>query len=85
MKSIAVALFALVALSSGASAQNGANHFAAAPPNVAQYPASSDELQPGTTRLQRSANDCAPDMPRAVWGPTGGLLGYSCYSNPNGN
>jgi hypothetical protein len=85
MKFIAMAPLAFLALSSAASAQNGAYHFPAPPPNMAPYPAGSDELQPGTTHLQRSANDCAPDQPRAVWGPGGSLLGYSCYSNPNGN
>jgi hypothetical protein len=84
MKYTAVAVLALLALSSAAWAQNSANHFPAPPPNIAPY-ADTFEFQQGTTRLRQSANDCAPDESRAVWGSQGALLGYSCYNNPNGN
>ncbi len=31
-----------------------------------------------------SANSCAPDDAAAVWGPGQTLVGYTCFSNPNG-
>jgi hypothetical protein len=83
MKCTAVAVVALMSLSSAASAQNGNSPSPAPPPNVAPYPASLNELYPGTTRLYQNANECAPDMARAIWGSGAVLLGYSCYYNPN--
>jgi hypothetical protein len=84
MRYTAAVIVGLLSLSSAALAQSGANSFPPLPPNVAPYPASLNELHPGTTRLHQNANECAPDLPRAIWGPPGILLGYSCYDNSNG-
>jgi hypothetical protein len=34
--------------------------------------------------IWRNANDCAPDLPVAVWGPGNKLVGYSCIRTQRG-
>ena len=35
--------------------------------------------------VHRRANSCAPDLPKAVWGPSSELLGYRCFNPANGS
>ncbi len=77
-----IAIFAVMSVSSAALAQDATN-----PPinyqAIQRATAGSMSLYPAD-RYVRSANDCAPEMARAVWGHNGTLLGYACYSDPNG-
>jgi hypothetical protein len=83
MKYSCVAIVALLSLSSAAWAETGTNPPPASRQAIAQADALGMSNNPATG-YRRNANNCAPDLARAVWGPREALLGYACYDNPNG-
>ena len=83
MNRMCIAAFVLMSVSSEASAQNAVNPPPLSHGEIERAAAASMSLYPADQYV-RNANDCAPETARAVWGPNGALLGYGCYSNPNG-
>ncbi|HEY1944930.1 MAG TPA: hypothetical protein VGH40_22680 [Roseiarcus sp.] len=83
MKSSCVALCALMLLSGAAMAQ-GWSPYLVSRQDIAWADRASPSLYPAD-RYVRNANNCGSELVRAVWGRYGELLGYACYSNPNGS
>jgi hypothetical protein len=83
MNRIFVAVFAVMSVSSAAFAQSAINPPPISHAEIERAAAASMSLYPADHYV-RNANNCGPEMARAVWGPNGTLLGYACYSNPNG-
>jgi hypothetical protein len=83
MKRTCVAICALVSLYGSAMAQSWP-YYPVSRQEIAWADRASSSLHPAD-RYVRNANNCAPELPRAVWGRYGELLGYACYRNPNGS
>jgi hypothetical protein len=83
MKRTCVAIVALTSLSGAAMAQS-APPYPVSRQEIARAAEVSPSLNPAN-RYVRNANNCGPDLVRAVWGWHGELLGYACYNNPNGS
>ncbi len=81
MKWISISLFFLLSASSAALAQSPAPHGPPAFRDIARYDNEKSTLYPD--RYVRNANNCAPELSRAIFGPNGAILGYACYRNPN--
>jgi hypothetical protein len=79
MKRICIGLVVLLSASYAALAQSGAAQ--AGFRDIARYDNEAATLYP--MRYVRNANNCGPDLSRAVFGPNGAILGYACYRNPN--
>ncbi len=82
MNRTCLAIVALLSLSSAALAYNGA-------PNPVSRQEIARVAEASMSRnlashYVRNANNCGGEMSRAVWGQSGTLLGYACYSNSNG-
>ena len=67
--------------SSAALAQSAPTYPPASFKDIARYDNEKSTLYP--MRYVRNANNCGPDLSRAVFGPNGAILGYACYRNPN--
>lgn len=81
MKRLYIAAIALLPVSAAALAQDAANaqvsleEIARADTEaVTQYP----------SRYVYNANQCGMELSRAIWGKNGAIIGYACFSNPNG-
>ncbi len=83
MNRMCIAVFAVMSVSSAALAQSAVNPPQVSHGEIERAAAMSMSLYPADHYV-RNANNCGPEMARAVWGPNGALLGYACYSNPNG-
>ncbi len=81
MRRMCIAGFAVLSVSSAALAQSAFNPISHR--EIERAAAASMSLYPADHYV-RHANNCGPDMARAVWGPNGALLGYACYMNSNG-
>ncbi|HEY1941764.1 MAG TPA: hypothetical protein VGH40_06535 [Roseiarcus sp.] len=83
MNSTCVAIVSLLALSAAALGQER-------PPNrvsrhvIARAAGATMSLYPANHYV-RNANNCGMETSRPVWGRHHVLLGYACYSNPNGS
>jgi hypothetical protein len=73
MKQLPIALIAACGLFAAACEESG--------PRLAMADAASPG---GGQHVVRSANDCAPDSAQPVWGAGNALVGYSCFTNSNG-
>jgi hypothetical protein len=83
MKSSCFAVVALLSLSSAAWAQSSVSPGSVSREDIARAASMSMSLYPAS-HYARNANNCAPEQSRAVWGRNQVLLGYACYTNPNG-
>ena len=81
MKRIPIGLFVLLSASAAALAQYPAPYGQASFRDIARYDNEKSTLYPD--RYVRNANNCGPELSRAVFGPRGEILGYACYRNPN--
>ncbi len=81
MKRICIGLVVLISASSAALAQGDGAHARPSFRDIARYDNEVSTLYP--MRYVRNANNCGPDLSRAVFGPNGVILGYACYRNPN--
>ena len=81
MKRICIGLVVLLSASSAVLAEGDAAYAQASFRDIARYDTESMTLYP--MRYVRNANNCGPDLSRAVFGPNGVVLGYACYRNPN--
>jgi hypothetical protein len=77
MKSLQLAIFAMLCLSTSAWAQM-------TPHGRAQHYGFDGNSWGAPAQVVPNANMCAPDWAKAVWGPNGSLLGYRCWTNSNG-
>jgi hypothetical protein len=84
MRRICLTLSALSCVCSAACAQGDSRAVGAAPANDSRYTAMASAGQPAPWPLVRSANDCAPGRPEAVWGAGSAPLGYACSDSANG-
>jgi hypothetical protein len=82
MKSLQLAVLAIVCLSTSALAQNASGRTNAIPQWRAQLN-SFDGNRPGAP--VSNANQCAPGYAQPVWGQNSALLGYSCSNYANGS
>ena len=82
MKHVRLAILAITCLSTSAWAQTAPGKADAIPQWRAQH-----RLSDGNNGAQivPNANQCAPELSTAVWGPNSTLLGYSCWTNSNGS
>ena len=83
MKRMCIPAFALMSVSSAAFAESAGNPSPISHAEVDRAAAATMSLYPADHYV-RNANNCGPEVARAVWGSNGALLGYACYSNPNG-
>lgn len=74
----------LVCLSSAACAQGGPRVATTEAAGANQLAGYSSQGPVTANDVVRSANSCAPDQAAAVWGPGQSLMGYTCWTNPNG-
>jgi len=79
MKHLRLTILVLASLSTSAWAQNA--------PDAKLLRAQKAVVAPGAApRMAPNANDCAPFLPQAVWGPNSARpIGYVCFNSSNGS